>query len=286
MKSSEKERIRLRKEKFDLFADKFGNAPAADMMKVVSSLLRNRRKEQQALNSSPASLEAYKCYFEGMNKNTLPTPSITTEPIMYPMRDPDYSNVDRHFGPSIIKDIIKRTQWNKAPGASGLTYDLLKCGDYQTTKLISEFFKLLVHVKLVPQSWKRSIVVPVPKKGDLTQIQNYRPISLTEPLRKIFEHCMLRYVNDSAGPSFLTQGGFRTNYCCNDMIVVLQETMLTMTKERKMHKMENKNMHVAFLDIKAAYDSVDRRILWRRCINRLIPLISLSSFLIITHLKS
>lgn len=268
MKSSEKERTRLRKEKFDLFADKIGNAPATDMMKVVSSMLRNRRKEQQALNSSPASLEAYKCYFEGMNKNSLPIPSTTTEPIMHPMRDPDPSNIERHFGPSIIKDIIKRTQWNKAPGASGLTYDLLKCGDHQTTKLISEFFKLLVHVKLVPQAWKRSIVVPVPKKGDLTQIKNYRPISLTEPLRKIFEHCMLRYVNDSTGPSFLTQGGFRTNHCCNDMIVVLQETMLTMKKERRKQKTENKNMHVAFLDIKAAYDSVDRRILWRRCINR------------------
>ena len=27
-------------------------------------------------------------------------------------------------------------------------------------------------------------------------------------------------------------------------------------------------LHTAFLDIKAAYDSVDRRILWRRCRNR------------------
>jgi hypothetical protein len=38
------------------------------------------------------------------------------------------------------------------------------------------------------------------------------------------------------------------------------------TLHEVMHK--NKNMHVAFLDIKAAYDSVDRKILWNRCRDR------------------
>jgi len=268
LKSAEKERVRLRKEKFDAFAEKVGNSPSSDMMKVVSSMLRNRRKEQQALNSSPAALEGYRSYFEGLNKNNLPCPRSTTEPVIHPMRDPDPSRISSHFGPCVIRDVIKRTLWNKAAGASGITYDLLKCGDEMTFQLISELFKLFLAVKLVPQSWKRSIVVPVPKKGDLTQIKNYRPISLTEPLRKIFEHCMLRYVNESVGPSFLTQGGFRTNHCCNDMIVVLQEAMLTLKKEKSKNGRLKKDMHVAFLDIKAAYDSVDRRILWRRCLNR------------------
>lgn len=258
LKKAHQERTKLRKEKFEKFANKIGNAPASDMMKVVSSMLRNRRKEQLALNSSVSALEEYKKHFEGMNKNCLPTPSGTVEPVIHPLRDPDPSGIEKEFYPSIVREILKRTQWNKAPGASGLTYDILKCGDFFTHKLISEFFKVLILAKLVPQSWKRSIVVPVPKKGDLTQIKNYRPISLTEPLRKLFEHCMLRYVNLSAGPSFLTQGGFRTNHCCNDMIVVLQEAILK----------SKKKLHMAFLDIKAAYDSVDRRILWRRCLNR------------------
>ena len=72
------------------------------------------------------------------------------------------------------------------------------------------------------------------------------------------EHCLLKYVNLKVGPSFLTQGGFRTNHCCNDMVLVLHEAA---------SKFQTK-LHTAFLDIKAAYDSVDRRILWRRCRNR------------------
>lgn len=258
MKQSEKEKTKLRKEKFDKFAAQVGNSPASDMMKVVSSMLRNRRKEQLALNSSPAALEEYKRHFEMMNKNELPAYHQTVEPLIYPMRDPDPSKIERHFSPTVIQQVLYRSQWNKAPGTSGLTYDILKCGAELTFQLISDLFKIFIETKMVPQTWKRSIVVPVPKKGDLCLIKNYRPISLTEPLRKIFEHCMLRYVNESIGQSFLTQGGFRTNHCCNDMIVVLQEAML---------KAKGK-IHVAFLDIRAAYDSVDRRILWRRCLNR------------------
>ena len=258
LKQAEKEKSSLRKRKFDEFAEKVGSSPASDMMKVISSMLCNRRKEQLALNSSPAALEEYKRHFESMNKNNLPAHHQTVEAILHPMRNPDSYPMRPHFDPHVIKKVLHRSQWNKAPGASGLTYDILKCGGELTFHLISELFLLFIEVKLVPQSWKRSIVVPVPKKGDLCLIQNYRPISLTEPLRKVFEHCMLRYVNESAGSSFLTQGGFRTNHSCNDMIIVLQEAMLKLKKK----------VHVAFLDIKAAYDSVDRRILWRRCLNR------------------
>ena len=72
---------------------------------------------------------------------------------------------------------------------------------------------------------------------------------------------LFKYVNLKVGPSFLTQGGFRTNHCCNDMVLVLHEAA-----SKYQHK-----LHTAFLDIKAAYDSVDRRILWRRCRNRGLP---------------
>ena len=70
------------------------------------------------------------------------------------------------------------------------------------------------------------------------------------------EHCLLKYVNLKVGPSFLTQGGFRTNHCCKHILVLHEAASKYQTK-----------LHTAFLDIKAAYDSVDCRILWRCCCN-------------------
>ena len=253
---------RLKNIKFDLFSEEMSSMNASDMMKVTSSMITNRKKQQLALNSSDESLEIYKSHFAQMNQNNLPSPVITTEPIELHLPSLPLASVIKPFiASSIIAIILKRTSWNKSPGASGLTYDILKISPMQVFDAISEFFELIITLNCAPSSWKRALIVPVPKKGDLNMIKNYRPISLTEPLRKLMEHCLLNYVNKLVGPSFLTQGGFRTNHCCNDMVVVLHEA----TSKYKAQ------IHTAFLDIRAAYDSVDRRILWRRCRNRGLP---------------
>ncbi len=258
-KRATKELQRLKNAKFDLFSEEVSTMKASDMMKVTSSMITNRKKQHLALNSSDESLEIYKNHFKLMNTNSLPAPPTTTEPVILnlPSR-PLIDELKPYISASSIGLILKNIMWNKSPGSSGMTYDILKVAPLQVFAAISEFFELIVILNCVPSSWKRSLIVPVPKKGDLNLIKNYRPISLTEPLRKLMEHCLLKYVNCKVGPSFLTQGGFRTNHCCNDMILVLHETA---------SKYQSK-LHTAFLDIKAAYDSVDRRILWRRCRNR------------------
>lgn len=259
MKKASNELQRLRKQKFELFADEVSSMSASDMMKITSAMITNRKKQQLALNSSNESLASYRNHFATMNTNRLPSAPTVTEPIVLNLPSlPLIEEMRDHVSPSAIALVLKWISWNKSPGASGLSYDILKVAPYQVLEAISEFFKLIISIGCVPSSWKRALIVPVPKKGDLCLISNYRPISLTEPLRKILEHCILKLVNKKVGPSFLTQGGFRTNHCCNDMIVILHEAYLKYGKK----------LNVAFLDIRAAYDSVDRRILWRRCRNR------------------
>lgn len=250
---------RLKNIKFDLFSEELSSMKACDMMKVTSSMITNRKKQQLALNSSDESLGIYRSHFALMNSNNLPSPPTTTEPIILQLPSlPLINELKENVSASSIAIILKRMSSNKSPGSSGLTYDILKAAPLQVMEAISKFFELIIIMNCVPSSWKRALIVPVPKKGDLNLIKNYRPISLTEPLRKLMEHCLLKYINLKVGPSFLTQGGFRTNHCCNDMVLVLHEA----TSKYK------SNLHTAFLDIKAAYDSVDRRILWRRCRNR------------------
>ena len=42
-----------------------------------------------------------------------------------------------------------------------------------------------------PAEWRTNIIVPVPKKGDLTKYANYRPISLMSIVGKMFNHILL-----------------------------------------------------------------------------------------------
>jgi hypothetical protein len=96
------------------------------------------------------------------------------------------------------------------------------------------------------------------------QIGNYRPISLTEILRKLFESLLMPHCVAIVEPLSVEQGGFRAKRGTMDQIATLQE-WIVQSKAAKLPR------HLAFLDIKAAYDQVDRSILWRKCAKKGMP---------------
>ena len=102
---------------------------------------------------------------------------------------------------------------------------------------------------------------PVPKKGDLSRISNYRPISLTELTQKIFEMCILHRLGPEVKLS-REQGGFRGNRSTLDQVECLDKLI----KQVRGQALQRK-VFMAFLEIKAAYDSVPRAELWRQCQN-------------------
>jgi hypothetical protein len=123
--------------------------------------------------------------------------------------------------------------------------------------ILASLFSIYFYLDAVPSSWKRSLICPVPKKGDLSMISNYRPISLTEVTRKIYEMCLLDRLK-AVTPLSREQGEFRE---CRSTIDQIQALGLVVDQS----KQDGKKVHLAFLDIKAAYDSVPRAELWRRC---------------------
>lgn len=76
-------------------------------------------------------------------------------------------------------------------GLTGLSSDLLHPISDLVAPLLSSLFSIYFYLDAVPSSWQRSLICPVPKKGDLSRISNYRPISLTEVTRKVYEMCIL-----------------------------------------------------------------------------------------------
>lgn len=99
-------------------------------------------------------------------------------------------------------------------------------------------------------------MIPIYKKGDPTDPSNYRPISLTSVLRKLFERCLLQYLIDNSPPLDLAQGGFRHARGSLDQALCLVEICNIL---RRYHHF---TPVLAFLDIKSAYDTVDRHYIW------------------------
>ena len=130
-------------------------------------------------------------------------------------------------------------------------------------------FRAFFEMGVVPRSWTRALVCPVPNKGDLNQIGNYLPISQTENGRKIFELCLLRHLSP-VNPLSREQDGFRSRRSTIDQIDCLDKLI-------RLASASSRSKHLAFLDIKAAYDSVPRAELWRRCLAIGYPLSVLKS---------
>lgn len=252
------ELCRLRRLRFENFADKLSSKPPTDVLKIIAQINASRRTRSSALQDNPVALAEYAEYFAAMTTNSYPESAASSDVLSLVLNADDArETAEQIFTTGKIFLILEDVPWNKTAGNSGVCYDLLKAADFSVISLIARWFRALFCLGLIPSSWTRSMIVPVPKKGDLNLIKNYRPISLTESLRKIFEHCMVRFLTPVAGPMHFSQGGFRSDHCCSDMITSLHEVLS-----------KHKNMHVAFLDIKAAYDSVDRNILWKRCKSR------------------
>jgi len=107
----------------------------------------------------------------------------------------------------------------------------------------------------LPEEWKESIIVPIHKKGDKTDCNNYRGISLLPTTYKILSNILLSrliaYAEEMIGDH---QCGFRRNGSTTDHIFCIRQIL-----EKKWE--HNEAVHRLFIDFKEAYDSVRREAL-------------------------
>ena len=83
---------------------------------------------------------------------------------------------------------------------------------------ITNIFNACVNSNVFPDEWKCAIVTPLYKnKGDRTDLNNYRCISVLAPIAKLFEKCIAAQIFDYFETNklfFIGQHGFRKNFSC------------------------------------------------------------------------
>lgn len=95
-----------------------------------------------------------------------------------------------------IHQIIRSSKHplQSSPGLDGISNELLKEGSsslFRPTAITSFFLAILAKGSL-PQEWRTANVVPIFNAGYRSQCSNYRPVSLTYTLCKLFERLLLK----------------------------------------------------------------------------------------------
>jgi len=95
------------------------------------------------------------------------------------------------MGPFQCADVSKRLGKfeNTTPGDDGLTYRHWKKMDPECTVLTEGVNTSLRH-KRVPPAWKKAVTVLIHKKGVKEDLGNWRPISLSRTLYKLYVGCI------------------------------------------------------------------------------------------------
>ena len=135
-----------------------------------------------------------------------------------------------HLGPDILECEVK---WslesitkNKASGGDGIPVELFQILKDDAVKLLHSICQQIWKPQQWPQDWKRSVFIPIPKKGNAKECSNYHTIALishaSKVMLKILQARLQQYVNCELPD---VQAGFRKGRRTRDQIVNIHWTI-------------------------------------------------------------
>ena len=106
------------------------------------------------------------------------------------LHNPDnHDGVSTHLEPDILECEVK---WalgsitkNKASGGDGIPVELLQILKDDGVKVMHSICKQMWKTQQWPQDWKRSVFIPIPKKGNAKGCSSYHTIALISHASKV-----------------------------------------------------------------------------------------------------
>ena len=166
--------------------------------------------------------------------------------------NPDKCLTDIEITEQIIIDSIQKLSSTSAAGPDGVPPSLLlKCATELAPALKVMFSQSLTH-GFIPSSLKRAAITPVFKSGNKTSPSNYRPISLTSTIIKVFERIIRKQVvafMNRQGHLNNTQHGFRSGLSCLSALLDVFDDLMHMLSI-------DTTVDMIYLDFSKAFDKV------------------------------
>lgn len=189
---------------------------------------------------------------------------------------PELPGVSGEFTWDELAACIRTTPSGKTPGASGISVDFFKAclrpqeqegaiyAEGEPPNFMAACLLSLVNSTFksgkIPDAMREKWLVAIPKKGDLTDRNNYRGIALMDSVLKLIMRMLGFRVSaalEKSGRLIPEQGGFRPRRECIAQVIALYEVIHRV-------KARGEGAYVIFVDIEKAYDKVLHEALFRK----------------------
>ncbi|KAJ8417554.1 hypothetical protein AAFF_G00223970 [Aldrovandia affinis] len=152
---------------------------------------------------------------------------------------------------------IKSLKNNKVPGLDKVSAELLKHGQEVGVESLTHLFNLIWHSEDVPVDWRSGVIVTLPKKGNLSDCNNWRGITLLSIPGKVFCSVLLQRLKTEVDNILREeQAGFRKGRSCSEQIFTLRNIIEQCLELQT-------TLIINYIDFKKAFDSVHRESLWQ-----------------------
>jgi hypothetical protein len=150
-----------------------------------------------------------------------------------------------------VEKCIKQLKPLKAAGFDNLTSEfLINAHESLALHLKHLFFLMLTH-SYVPEAFSKGVIIPILKdaRGDLSAMDNYRPITLSPVISKVFESFILEKYSRYFSVDPL-QFGFSKGIGCSTTLFALRQVV-------QLFNLRGSNVYIASLDATKAFDRVN-----------------------------
>ena len=177
------------------------------------------------------------------------------------LHDPDnHSGVITHLEPDMLDCELKwalgSITMNRASRGDGIPAELFQILKDDAVKVLHSMCQQIWKTQW-PQDWKRSVFIPIPKKGNPKECSNYCTTALishtSKVMLKILQSRLQQYMNCELPD---VQAGFRKGRGTRDQIANICWII-------EIVRGFQKNIYFFFIDYAKAFDCVDRNKLWK-----------------------
>lgn len=169
--------------------------------------------------------------------NALPSDLPTTPP---------FTEVD-------VRQELSRCKIGKAMGPDGIPARVLKLCAMELSPVLYSIMHESYSTARWPTLWKKSTIIPLPKKPRPSELNHYRPVALTPIASKCYEKLILRTILSTVNPQLdKHQFAYKARRGTKDAVVCLLHSLLQHLE------VSGNSAAVLFVDLSSAFNTIQR----------------------------